>query len=919
MRALFKLPVVAGLVAICLAWTSVALAQPDEAIESYVLGNGLTVVIAPDHRVPKVAVTLRYRVGSANEPVGRSGFAHLFEHLMFAGTPTYPNIDATLSAQGLSYNATTEEDATTYYAAGMASALPVILSVQADQMGNIGASVTQSDFDTQRSVVLNEMRQNVLDSPGTAALTALQSGMFPADHPYHRATIGSIADLDAATLGDVRAFFDAYYVPANATLVIVGDIELAATKALVADTFGRVARVAPLALPAVPEAAPTRVRIDDTDAVATPMVFLGFSGPVTTDAEDAALLIASDLLSNEGGPLRALVSEGVATFAAGGWSPGDLGGRFLFYGGAAPGTTPENLEQRLRAAIAGFVAAPIDPTDLERSRSAFLVGFRNSLEAYAPRADFIADVMSDTGTVEGVLGVPPELLDVTAADVEREMRRILVDADVSIAVIRPGARGDYPAVLREPSGEAQPLKVANRAPVEIPVLAAGEPKAAVLPPRQTATLSNGIKLVHYRMEGAPMAYLSVVVSGGSNNEPRGKEGIYEMALEMGPRGAGARDEEQLANALRDIGGVIGTWSGATRSGATISVVPEKFADGIDLLADVVETPRFDDEPWAVLRARTLQHLVQRDSDLDASASRALNRTVFVPGPDDPGIEITAEGVNSITLDEARAVYEELFVPASMTLYSVGDLPIEDVVAAVEPRFGKRQDARPAVAAKPPLQPVFGDGPRILFVPVAGAAQATIQITRPAPGYEDGVYPQAIAVTNLLAGDFTSRLNTVIREEKGYSYGVNAGLWSWLRHDGGLTVSIPVQADATGAALAESIAGFGSLVSAPVTDIELKRSLMSYLTAQAGLTETAGGFFGALVGWEKDGVELDSLVRFLQQLTELKLDDVRKVASDLAGLDRALIVVAGDPDIVLPQLTAAGYTDIATVDLSVPAK
>ena len=184
MRLQFKL--FAFLIAAA-GWSMPASAQPAGELESYVLDNGLTVVIAPDHKVPKVAVTLQYRVGSVNEPAGPSGFAHLFEHLMFSGTPTYADIDATLSAQGLFYNATTEQDATTYFANGMASTLPVILSVQADQMANLGGDVTEAELNLERSVVLNEMRQTVLDAPAGAAFTALQTGIFPEGHPYHRA------------------------------------------------------------------------------------------------------------------------------------------------------------------------------------------------------------------------------------------------------------------------------------------------------------------------------------------------------------------------------------------------------------------------------------------------------------------------------------------------------------------------------------------------------------------------------------------------------------------------------------------------------------------------------------------------------------------------------------------------------------
>jgi predicted Zn-dependent peptidase len=559
------------------------------------------------------------------------------------------------------------------------------------------------------------------------------------------------------------------------------------------------------------------------------------------------------------------------------------------------------------------VASPIDAADFERSRTAFVVSERSALEGFAARSERIADEMATTGDLANLRN--PAFDDVTAADVERVMRRILVDADASVAIVRPGARGDYPAVLEEASGTPQPLEVAERAPVAIPVLKAGEPAAATLPSRETAALSNGIKVVHYRMAGAPMAYLSAVVSGGTNNDPRGKEGLYDLAIQMGTHGAAGRNEEEFAEAMRDVGGGVGAWMGMTSSGAILSVVPENLAAGVELLADVIQAPRFDAEPWAVLKAGTRQYLAQRDVDPDSVASRALNRIIYTPGPDDSEIDTSLASIESITIEEAAAAYRTLFVPATMVIYSVSDLPIKAVVAALEPRLGKWQEAGKGVTAKPPLQPAFPERRRVYVVPVPGASQATIHISRPAPGRDDQDYPDAIAVTNLLAGDFTSRLNAVIREQKGYSYGVGAYLWSWLDHEGGVTVTIPVQSDATGAALTEALAGFDSLVSTPVSEAELGRSLMSYLTAQAGLPETAGGFFGALVSWEKDGVELDSLVTFLKRMSALDLGDVRKVGATLAGLERAVIVIAGDPGTILPQLAAIGITDAETIDIA----
>jgi predicted Zn-dependent peptidase len=395
-------------------------------LTSYRLDNGLEVILAPDHKVPKVAMNLYYNVGSANEPAGRSGFAHLFEHLMlFAGTPAYPKPDQTFSAAGAYFNGFTQVEGTNYVASGMSSALPLMLSVYADQMANIGAAVDQADLDLQRAVVLNEMRQNVLDAPGMSGVVALLTSMVPAGHPYSRVPIGSIADVEAATLDDVRAFFNAYYVPNNAVLVLVGDFDVEVVKAMIEDTFGRIPRGSDVVQPAPTAFEPTLARIEVVDAVAAPVVQLAFNGPDTSDGRaNAALLMATQLLNNESGLLRkALVNTGLATAAGITWTTGKLGGNLVAYAVAAPNVGAEQLEAALRQTLADFLAAPVDAAEVERTRSALLLLVRAEAEAFATRATLILDTKVFANDLAHVFEDDPDLVAVTAADIARRGQR----------------------------------------------------------------------------------------------------------------------------------------------------------------------------------------------------------------------------------------------------------------------------------------------------------------------------------------------------------------------------------------------------------------------------------------------------------------------------------------------------------------
>jgi predicted Zn-dependent peptidase len=905
-------PLVAAATAAWIVLSGGAVVAEDAAqvLDSYQLANGLQVILIEDHKVPKVAVTVSYRAGAVNEPAGRSGFAHLFEHLMFTGTPAYPQVDATMTALGVEHSGYTIEDATVYYATGVASTLPVIVSVLADQMANIGSAVDQADLDLQRAVVINEMRENVLDAPAASAFEAFKAGLYQKPHPYSRATIGSIPDLEAATLDDVKTFFNAYYGPNNAVLAVVGDFESATARAMIEDTFGRIDRGPDIAVPAIPDAPPARIRIEAEDAVTTPLVYVGFTGPGAVSPDNAAMRIAADLLGNEFGPLRrALVNTGIASFVGAHWMPGRLGGRFIVYASASAGVSAQTLEAALRDTLEQFRATAIDAADFERSRLAHLVVMRTALEGYQTRSGYIATRIATTGETDGLLEDDPDLLAATPAVVEAAIRRVLVLDDAGVAIVRPGNRGSYPAVLSQPSGVPQALPVAARPPVDIPRLTAGEPRTVALPARQTATLGNGIEIIHYAMPDAPLHYLTAIVSGGYNNDPPGSEGLHELAIGIAGRGAGNRDLAALGRASRDIGASVGTWAGALQSGATLSVPPEALSAGVELLADMVQQPRFEPAEWDILVAQTLEGLAQRESDLQSVAQRTLNEVLFVPGPGEPAMDASIGSVKAITLEDAESTFRRMFVPSTATIYSVGALPLEDVVMALEGRFGTWQTKGEGTTPKPRRSAVFPEERRVLLRPMAGASQALILMARAAPGLDDPGFARAYAVGRLLGGDFSSRLNSIIREQKGYSYGVTAGLMNGLRHNGGMVVFAPVQADAAGAALEEMFSGFQSLATSPVTAAEIAHTVTVQQVVLAGLPETAESLFGALVGAEGDGISLAESLAALDRVSKLELPEVQSEAEALAALDRAVVVIVGDPALIAAQLEAIGIADV----------
>lgn len=879
----------------------------ESSILRYRLDNGLDVILVPQHRAPTVVVDIGYKVGAMNEPPGRSGFAHLFEHLMFMGTAAVPDIDVAYGALGVDVNASTWDDHTLYYARGLASSLPQILSVEADRMANQGAGITAADLELEREVVLNEIRQNVFDNVNGAAWEALPAALFPASHPYSRSIYGSIADLKAATIEDVHAFFDTYYGPNNAVLAVVGDFEPDAVKAMIAETFGRVPRGADVAPVAPPVPPPTRARLELEDRVPTPTLLIGWAVPPIRERDLSLLRVAGELLGNPdyGVLRRALVDTGLASNAWVHLTQGVLASRLILEINAAEGVDPAAVEAAARKAMADFIASPLSEADFNRERTRLFltdaVGNEDPLKL-ADNLLIYAQAMDDPGFA---LDDDRHIAAASAADVIAAASRWLAPDDVSIAVIRPGARGGYPKVLTESTGTPEVLPARPRPTVAIPMLAPGDPVPAPLPQSVTATLSNGITLVHYPMPDAPMAYLAARTPVGTLAAPAGKEGIVELATAMAVRGAGVLPAADLGRAIRDLGGDFNAEPEALSSFITLSVPPANLAPAAALLGDVLRRPRFDAAEWEIAKAETLNELALREGDLADVAGRYGEWALFPRAPGQPAVDRSLASVRLLTRDEAAAAFPRIFSPANVSFISVGAAPLEDIVAALEASFGDWTASTEPFPTAPREPATFPEGKRVLVVPEPGAAQAALYVAVPAPGPAEPEHPPAIAVHRLLNVDFISRINSVIREELAYTYGTDGELMGDVREGSALVIEAPVDREVAGAALEEIFTAIVGLATDPVREDELQRTIAAYQVAMAATAETAGGLFEAIWKQLGNGSSLEEAHARRLAVAGLDLEIVQARARAMASLDRVLVVAVGDPEVIVPQLEAIG--------------
>jgi zinc protease len=884
---------------------AVAGEREDRPVFRYALRNGLDVVLVPDRRVPKVALNLSYKVGSVNEPPGRSGFAHLFEHLMFSGTPAYPNIDETYGALGITSNAFTGEDSTVYHAEGLSASLPVMLSVEADRMANQGAAITVEDLDLQRAVVLNEMRENVLDYVTGAGWEAMRAALFPPGHPYSRAVIGSMADLADARIEDVLRFFDAHYTPNNAILVIAGDFEVEDVRGMIADTFGRVPRGPDVARVSPVEIEPRRLRLEFEDGSPTPVVVLGWAVPAFGSPELGAIRIAGELLGDPDSGLlhKALVDTGLAATAYAWHEPGQLASRFFVYASACDGTDTSSLEAAMRSALAAFVASPIEPSDLARAKRRLLLNDKVSAEPLHALAGHVAVATNILGRPEAALKDDPAVLVATPESVLDTTARRLDPEEATAMLIRPGDRGGYPEVLTSSTGVPRPIAAPRRSGVDIPPLAAREPAVAAPPAFETAVLRSGMRIVHYPMPHASLMHVAAVSSAGALSAPEGREGIVELATMLATRGAGGLDRDAFGKALKDLGASLSWQVEASASVLSLTAPAETLAAATALLAGAVRRPAFSARDWQIAVAETMDELAWREGDLADVAERTAEAALYPKLPGRAAIDRSFESVASITREEAQALHPQLFAPAATSFYTIGPAPLGDVVAALEQGFGDwESDAAPLPQVT--LWPAtFPARPRLLLAPEPGARRKVPTDVRPAPGMDEPGRSAAVAVFRVLAADFLSRLNGVIREEKGYSYGTGGDLLD-VRRGGAISVSTAVELENTGEVLADIFAGFAGLGADPVRADELERTITAYRAALAGIGETAAGLFEDVMAQLGAGTTLEKSYARRVATTQLTLDAVRAEATKLSSLDNAVIVVVGDPA-VRPQLEELG--------------
>ncbi|MBO9581491.1 MAG: insulinase family protein [Sphingobium sp.] len=883
----------------------------DIPYEQFTLSNGLRVLVHTDRKAPVVGVTVYYRVGSKNEPKGKTGFAHLFEHLMFSGSENVPNFDNPLTEAGASNNGSTSYDRTNYIEVVPTGAVDLALFMEADRMGRLLGAVTQAKLDAQRAVVQNEKRQGD-NQPFGLVDYAVTAALFPPDHPYGHDVIGSMADLDAASLEDVKTWFRSNYGPNNAILVLAGDIDAATAKTKVETYFGAIAS-GPAVRPVAASVPTLSRRIDKVmhDRVAATRLYRAWAVPGINDPESVALNIGATVLGGLSSSRldNILVRKEQLAVSVTSYMMGlEQGGQFVITVDVKPGVDPALVSKRLDAIVADLVAKGPTQDEVLRVATREVAGAISGLEVvggFGGKASTLAEGLLYSNDPAHYKTYLARLAGATPTGVKAALQKWVTRPAFALRV-DPGDRDAYDeALVGAPGAAKEGADVVPPTPtLKLPAV---EPNPNVdFPTVETASLSNGIKVHLARRTAIPAVQIAMRFDAGTAADPKDKAGIGRLMLSLLEEGTTSLNSVQIAEQQERLGANIATAQTMDGTGVSLFALKANLAPSLDLFADVVRNPAFAPAEVERLRAAQLTGIAQQKTQPSGLASRAIMQLVYGKahpyGVAGGGIGDT-DTVKAITPADLHRFHDGWLAPGKATIFVVGDTSLADMLPLLEARFGKWPTNRMAPPTKDFSVPIPPARPGIFLIDRPQSPQSMIlgAFVTTAKGSDDLVAFDA--ANTILGTDFLSRLNADIRETRGWSYGVSGYLSARLNRSPYI-VQAPVQADQTGPAIAAMLGDIRDFLGPKgLTQAEFNKVVKGNIAALPGAYETNGDVIGqmqtdAVYGRPFDYVE--SLARRYAALTISSADAAARALIDPAKFSW---VVVGDKAQIEGQLKA----------------
>jgi zinc protease len=881
--------------------------------EQFQLANGLTVLVHTDRKAPVVGVAMWYNVGSKDEPRGKTGFAHLFEHLMFNGSENLPGdfFEYLQQIGATDYNGTTDFDRTNYFQTVPTGALERALFMESDRMGYLLGAVTQAKLDNQRGVVQNEKRQGD-NEPGGLVFYEILENLFPEGHPYRHSPIGSMADLDAASLNDVRDWFRDNYGPNNAVLVLAGDIDAATARPLVEKYFGEIAR-GPVNEPAAADvpvlAAPKSMVMKDRVAAVT--VSRYWPMPGLLDRQLVALDVGGSVLGGLASSRldKILVrDEKTAVSVSAGLYPMQRVGIFFAQATVKPGVDVALVERRLDEIIAQYIAEGPSAEEVARAATSEVGNRIRALEqvgGFGGKAVTLAEGEVIAGDSEFYKKTLANYATVTPAEVRAVMAEWLTKPAFSLR-LEPGDRPPYEeaaATEEEPNKGAGKITVTKKR--ELPPL--GSMQALDFPDVQHVILSNGVQLHYAQRSAVPVTQLALSFNAGYAADPPTARGLQNLTLTLLDEGTSSRTSQQIAEEQERLGAQISASGSADRSTVSMSALSANLGPSLDLMADIVRNPAFAPAEVERVRGQLLTAISQQMKDPSAMAARVL--PVLLYGETHP-YATTAIGeqaaVERFTRDDLVRFQQSWLRPDNLEIFAVSDRPLSEIQAKLEESFGQWQPPAAPRGTKqfttPPQRPT---SPRIVLIDRPQSPQSVIVAGQITPVDPRGDVTAVASANDVIGGNFLARINMDLRETRGWSYGVRGNL---VLNEQAVpyVVTAPVQANRTGESIAALQTDYEAfLTTAGTTDEELARIIAKNIQQLPGQFETSAAVLQAmmtidLLGRPDNYYEL--LADKYRAQTRVTLDEAARAAITTEGF---VWVVVGDAAKVRPQLEKLG--------------
>ncbi len=903
---------------------------PDLKVETFVLPNGLSVILHEDHTTPFVGVNLWYKVGSKDEKPGRTGFAHLFEHLMFQGSAHHDTeYFGPLEKLGAQINGSTSTDRTNYYEALPTNGLETALWLEADRMGFLLPALTQGKLDNQRDVVKNERRQRVDNVPYGQASEILDAALYPADHPYHHSVIGSMADLSAASLADVATFFRTYYSPNNASLTLAGDINPVEARRLVEKYFGPIGRgpaVAKLA-PSVPTlAAPKHLTM--TDAVQLPRATLTWPTVAMGHEDEAALDTLAAILGqlpNQSRLFQALLySQPLAANASASHDASALAGTFDVSITAQRGKKLDDLIAIADAEIARLQAEGPTDDEVRKVKNIIEARFVLALQTAQAKADFFNRYNVQNGDPLAYKKELREAYAVTAADVKRVAARYLGPNRIRMDV-NPGPKTPRTEETEVDRSAQAPLAAVPVAPTRDTFDRAVEPRPGPNPdftpaPAVRRKLSNGLEVLIAERHTLPIVALNLVVKGGGTLVPPGKEGLASLAGSLLTEGTETRTSLQIAAELAELGAAVNGTGGAESCSLGLTTLTRHLPQALGVYADVLLHPAFPEKEIDRLRVQRLSVLLRQADDPTIIAGLVFPRLIYGDAhPYGRAVAGTPKSVKSLTRDDVVNFYKMLFVPNNSALIVVGDTTPDAIMPVLEAALRDWKPGSPVprtVPEPPPSKPVT-----VYLIDKPGAAQSILSVgqvgvARSTPDY----FPLTI-MNAILGGQFSSRINLNLREAKGYTYGATSS-FSFLQGPGPFQAGASVKTEDTKPALFELIKELTDITGPrPATAEELafaKDRVIKGFPARfeslggGGGRRGAPGLAGTLAELVLYDLPSDYFTTYRDRVEAVTAADVHRVAQKYLDPSRMIVLIVGDRAKIEPELKTLPLAKIINV-------